>query len=308
MLESEHEAGRRNVAPSSLSQYLSAIRLMSRTVSGRSVPPMRYLYVATRAYAAWYTAPRSARRGATADLMHRVYLDGMANGIPLRLLCDCALLVATYMLGLNASSSLSLKAEDVEVTAEALNVRLSVCKGRSARDHPHACYIRISPNAPSPLDLLLRWQARRPAALEWLGGTMAVCPLKISRRSCGARRGASAVNVMSTPCPALACPSVPMPSKLCSAFRWRCVRSASDGLPILGWKQSACAHCDCQPFLTFRWSTDDPATHAVGYADRTERCGAKAFRRAVDQRSPLFGVASRAFIAWTRTRFPNILS
>ena len=166
-LAGEHDAGRRAVSPSSLPQYLSAIRLMHNMVTGRPLAPMPYLSVATRAYAAWYAVPARTRRGADAAFMQLVYAEGMSESLSIRRLRDCALLIAAYVLGLRASSAVSLRAADVTVTRGRFRAKLCVCKGRPVRDLQPATYTRVNADLPSPIDVLLRWDQRRPEATEW---------------------------------------------------------------------------------------------------------------------------------------------
>lgn len=167
-LANEHDAGRRAVAPSSLAQYLSAIRLMHNMVTSRPLAQMPYLSVATRAYAAWYTVPARVRRGADAAFMQLVYAEGMSASLSRRRLRDCALLIAAYVLGLRASSAVSLRTADVTVTRGQFRAKLCVCKGRPVRDLQPAAYTRLSTDLPSPIDVLLRWDQHRPeATTEW---------------------------------------------------------------------------------------------------------------------------------------------
>lgn len=170
-LADEHEAGRRNVAPASLAQYVSCVRTMHKHLTGQPMADMPYLTVATRAYGMWYVdarrGPGRQRRGVAAGTLQGIWVAAMAPDADLRTVQAAALLLTTYCLGLRASSAVSILAEHVECSPAALRVRLSVWKGRAARELTPACYLRVAPDLPSPLDLLLRWAARRPPSALW---------------------------------------------------------------------------------------------------------------------------------------------
>lgn len=172
-LADERDAKRRDVAPASLAQYLSCVRLMHRTVTGSPLPAMPYVSTATRAYAMWHSAttgpnPRE-RRGARAAVMALIWGLGMTPSADLPTLRMAALLTAGYCMGLRASSLASIQSQHVACTPALIRIRLSIWKGRPTRDLPAASYTRVAAATTSPLDLLVEWARRRPTGPAWFG-------------------------------------------------------------------------------------------------------------------------------------------
>jgi hypothetical protein len=168
-LADEKDAGRRSVAPTSLTHYLSAIRVMHQSITGQSLGDMPMVAVASRAYGHWYEedAPRMLRLGVPAHTVLSVWRDGMQTSSD-AVLQSATTIVLTFVLGLRESSVLSIAASNVDLTADAITVRLTMSKGRLARDVPPAVYRRISANLPSALDLFALWQRRRGRHPIWL--------------------------------------------------------------------------------------------------------------------------------------------
>jgi hypothetical protein len=168
-LADEKDAGRRSVAPSSLAQYLSAVRVMHQSITGRPPPDMPMVSVAVRAYGHWFEedTPRSPRLGVPAHVVLAVWRDGMSAASVAELQSATAIVLA-FVLGLRESSALSIPAGNVTLTADAVTVRLTVAKGRVVRNLPPAVYRRVSSTLPSPLDLFALWQDRRDGHPLWL--------------------------------------------------------------------------------------------------------------------------------------------
>lgn len=94
---------------------------------------------------------------------------GMAPGVELETLRMAALLTAGYCMGLRASSLVCIQTRYVDCFSARVRIRLSVWKGRPARDLPAASYTRVAASTTSPLDLLVAWDRRRPAGPAYFG-------------------------------------------------------------------------------------------------------------------------------------------
>jgi hypothetical protein len=168
-LADEKDANRRAVAPASLAQYLSAVRVMHQSLTGLPLPDMPMVAVAARAYGHWYEEDsiHIPRLGVPAHVALAVWRKGM-DATTLPELRTSVTVMLAFVLGLRESSALSILSENVALTADALTVRLSMSKGRVTRTLPPAVYRRVSASVASPVDLFMLWHRRRDGHARWL--------------------------------------------------------------------------------------------------------------------------------------------
>jgi hypothetical protein len=168
-LADEKDSNRRAVAPVSLAQYLSDLRVMHQSLTGLPLPDMPMVAVAARAYGQWYEEDsiHSPRLGVPAHVALAVWRKDM-DATTLPELRASVTVVLAFVLGLRESSALCILSENVAFTADALTVCLSMSKGRVARTLPPAVYRRVSASVASPLDLFTLWRRRRDGHASWL--------------------------------------------------------------------------------------------------------------------------------------------
>jgi site-specific recombinase XerD len=157
----EREAGRRSVSAASLSQYISAVRVVAKLFfdgkEALTAGRMPILQAFLRAYGQWEarSLPRlTHRNGVPADIIQAIWANAMQSEDRV-VIRDAAAVILAYVQGLRESSVMSLPAENITHTAAKMTVRLVLVKGKELRHAVLATYARTGvATLPSPIDLL----------------------------------------------------------------------------------------------------------------------------------------------------------